>query len=233
MCFRVKISMNYFKKIIKRSIRSAFFKIFPDLKSQIQNTSFDEITGVDSIAPAIIYAPYILGNSVVGDYTYLAHGSRIDNTKIGRFCSIGPNFTAGLGAHPISTVSTSPMFYSKLKQNGHTMGKVIDFKETEGVKIGHDVWIGMNVSVLNGVKIGNGAVIGAGAVVTKDIPPYAIALGVPAKVYKMRFSDDVIEKLQKNSWYNIENEAKLSEVAEDIEDVEAFLKRHPRELPQD
>ena len=78
----------------------------------------------------------------------------------------------------------------------------ISFDTQKPVFIGNDVWIGLNVVVMDGVSIGDGAVIGAGAVVTKDIPPYAIAVGVPAKVIKYRFSEDIIHRLLKTRWYD-------------------------------
>lgn len=80
------------------------------------------------------------------------------------------------------------------------------FFKNKLVTIGNDVWIGTRVIIMGGVKIGNGAVIGAGAIVTKDVPDYAIAVGVPAKVVKYRFSPDIIEKLLELQWWNLSEE---------------------------
>jgi acetyltransferase-like isoleucine patch superfamily enzyme len=108
----------------------------------------------------------------------------------------------GWGIHPTNTISTSPMFYSTQKQNGTTLSNYNKIQETKAIQIGHDVFIGMNVTILDGVKIGNGAVIGAGAVVSKDIPPYAIAVGNPIQIKKYRFAPEVRHKLETIQWWN-------------------------------
>lgn len=100
-----------------------------------------------------------------------------------------------------------------------------DWRRAAGVEIGHDVWLGHGVIVMAGVKIGTGAVVGSGAVVTKDIPPYAIAVGVPAKVIKMRFDEDTIEKIIKTCWWDWDRKT-LEERFKDFLDLEAFLKNN-------
>ena len=121
---------------------------------------------------AYAVAPYYLHNVQLGDYSYFAKNAHVANTTIGKFCSIGPNLCCGLGVHPTNGISTHPMFYR---------GNVSEYKP---VTIGNDVFIGANVTILDGVTIGDGAVIGAGAVVSKDIPPYAIAVGCPIEIKK-------------------------------------------------
>lgn len=185
------------------------------VRSERFETSMGEHTKVN--------APFLLHNVVLADYSYIAVNSRITHTSIGRFCSIGPNFCCGLGIHPINGVSTSPMFYSTAKQNGIslcTSEKVEEYRQTT---IGNDVFIGANVTVLDGVKIGDGAIIGAGAVVTEDIPSYAIAAGVPAKVKKYRFDEKTIQSLLERRWWDGGKEV-LSCVERDFWDVEKFLK---------
>lgn len=147
-------------------------------------------------------APYFLSRVELGAYSYISRNSNISNTSIGKFCSIGPNFSAGMGIHPTNGFSTSPMFYSTAKQNGYAFVNDNLCEEFAPITIGHDVFIGANVTVLDGVTIGNGAVIGAGAVVVSDIPPYAVAVGVPAKVVKYRFDKEIIEKFEKMQWWN-------------------------------
>ena len=149
-----------------------------------------------------VYAPYFLHDVTIGDYSYIAKDSSISHCAIGKFCSIGPHFCCGLGSHPTKGISTAPMFYSTAKQNGITLCSEDKIQEFLPTTIGNDVFIGANVTVLDGVEIGDGAVIGAGAVVTKDIPPYAIAVGIPAKVVKYRFDEDSIQKLQQKEWWN-------------------------------
>ena len=174
---------------------------------------------------AKLIPPYDLRQVRVEDYSYISRNSYVKNTDIGKFCSIGPNFCCGLGIHPTNGISTSPMFYSTLKQNGFSLTEVDKVVESKQIIIENDVFIGANVTVLDGVKIGNGAIIGAGAVVTKDIPPYAIAVGVPARVVKYRFEKDQIEKLQKVGWWNFEID-KLRDVESNYFDINAFIDKY-------
>ena len=94
------------------------------------------------------------------------------------------------------------MFYSTKKQNGYTLSKEDKIQERKPIIIGNDVFIGTNVTILDGVTIGNGAVIGAGAVVSKDIPPYAIAVGCPIRILRYRFEQEVIDELEKIQWWS-------------------------------
>lgn len=139
---------------------------------------------------AYAVAPYLLQHTHMGDHSYFAMNAHTANVTIGKFCSIGPNFCCGLGIHPTYGISTSPDFYR---------GIIAEQKQTT---IGNDVFIGANVTVLDGVTIADGAVIGAGAVVVHDIPPYAVAVGVPAKVVKYRFDDATIQKLLAKQWWD-------------------------------
>lgn len=139
-------------------------------------------------------APFLLINVQLGDHSYIARNAQAANVSIGKFCSIGPNFCCGLGIHPLDGFSTSPYLYP----NGA--------EEHKPVFIGNDVFIGANVTILDGVTIGDGAVIGAGAVVTKDIPPYAIAVGVPAKTIKYRFDENTQQLLLAEKWWEKSDE---------------------------
>lgn len=149
-----------------------------------------------------VYAPFFLHATSLGDYSYISKNANINNCEIGKFCSIGPNFCCGMGIHPVNGISTSPMFYSTACQNGMTLCSENKVEETKKTVIGNDVFIGANVTVLDGVRIGDGAVIGAGAVVTRDIPPYAIATGVPAQVKKYRFDEETISRLLDSRWWD-------------------------------
>jgi acetyltransferase-like isoleucine patch superfamily enzyme len=172
---------------------------------------------------AKLYENYKITETEIGNYTYIAENSKIQKTKIGNFCSIGPNFMCGWGIHPINGISTAPMFYSTLKQNGTTLSKTDKFIEQKPIYIGNDVFIGMNVTILDGVTIGDGAVIGAGAIVSKDIPPYAVAVGSPIKIIHYRFGHEIIEKLIKLKWWDWE-EDKLPQVEAYFNNVEEFIK---------
>ncbi len=114
------------------------------------------------------------------------------------------------------------MFYSTSCQNGTTLCKKNSFEETKQTHIGNDVYIGANVFVLDGVTIGDGAVVGAGAVVVHDVPPYAVVVGVPAKVVKYRFDEDTIKKLLSKQWWNLP-EPELTKVRDNFWNVRKFI----------
>lgn len=147
----------------------------------------------------------------LGEYSYVQQSSFLLRTSVGKFCSIADHVRTGFGNHPTQMISTWPGFYydttPELKYTFHNDAPVIDVFRTVGggkflVEIGNDVWIGSHVLIMDGVKIGDGAVIAAGAVVTKDVEPYAIYGGVPAKFIKYRFPQDKIDFLLKLKWWD-------------------------------
>lgn len=152
--------------------------------------------------------PHSFFKGDMGLGTYISIHSSIAG-KIGRFTSVGPYCRVIMGRHPYTYpfASTSPMFFSLQKQTGYTFATRQMFVETkyaEGenlVVIGNDCWIGAGVSIVVGVSIGDGAVILAGAVVTKDVPPYAIVGGIPAKVLKYRYDEETVNVLLNNKWW--------------------------------
>lgn len=172
-----------------------------------------------------IMGPAQVGNCNIGDYTYVGSNSVISLTTIGKFCSIGPNFFCGFGIHPTNGLSTSPAFYSKSGQCGISFSKENKITENLPITIGNDVFIGMNVTVLDGVTIGDGAVIGAGAIVSKDIPPYAIAVGSPIKIIRYRFDELTIAKLSEIKWWDFSID-QLKDVEKHFFDLDGFLAKY-------
>ncbi len=137
-------------------------------------------------------------------YSYIGTNTIVSDTKIGAFCSIGSSCSIGGGVHPTDRVSTSPVFYDSgncfREKNYISADSRNPVKQPQTI-IGNDVWIGENVFVSAGVNIGDGAVIGAHAVITKDVPPYAIVAGVPAKILRYRFDEATIKELMATQWW--------------------------------
>lgn len=174
-----------------------------------------------------IESPYSILDSKIGKFTYISRYAHISSTNIGKFCSIGPNLFCGWGIHPTKGISTNPMFYSTKKQNGYSLTDVDKFVERKKIVIGNDVFIGANVTILDGVMIGDGAVIGAGAVVSKNIPPYAIAVGSPIRIIRYRMNEAQIAAMQRIQWWNW-NEDKLQEVERMFFDIDKFIEIYDR-----
>lgn len=177
--------------------------------SLVRSERSNTIIGKDAYA----VVPYYLRNVQLGDYSYFAKNAQVANTTIGKFCSIGPNFCCGLGIHPVDGISTHPFFYR---------GKIDEYKP---VTIGNDVFIGANVTVLDGVTIGDGAIIGAGAVVSKDIPPYAIAVGSPIEIKRYRMKEKQIAAMQRIQWWNWDDEH-IEDVRGMFCNIDAFIKKY-------
>ena len=136
-------------------------------------------------------------NCSLGDYTYVSFDAKIyANTSIGKFCSIAPNVIIAPGEHEMQNFSTHPIAYDKSWN---------EYCSTHGIKelsttIGNDVWIGINAIIKAGITIGNGAVIGAGSVVTKNVPPYAIVAGNPAKIIRYRYNEEELKEIPEQWW---------------------------------
>jgi acetyltransferase-like isoleucine patch superfamily enzyme len=148
-------------------------------------------------------------NSHLGYATYVGDSSNLNSCIVGKYTSIGPQLNCVFGKHPTKDyVSTHPAFFSLRKQAGFTYATEQLFDEYENVNyggyrisIGNDVWIGAKVTLFDGVEIGNGAIVAAGAVVVNNVPPFAIAGGVPARIIKYRFSEEDIDFLLKLKWW--------------------------------
>ncbi len=146
--------------------------------------------------------PVYIAASSIGDYTYIETGCRISHATIGRYCSIAPYTLVGLAEHPTERfVSTHPIFYQHAPNYGYDFVPTDVYRGVNSTTVGNDVWIGAGSCIKGGISLGDGAVIGAGAVVTKDVEPYAIYGGVPARLIRYRFDPQTVEFLLKFRWW--------------------------------
>lgn len=191
-----------------------------------KNTTIDSKAGFEGENKLSDYSVFL--NSSMGYASYISDHSFIKNTVIGRYTCIANEVMTVAGNHPISFVSVHPAFYSTtqklsyIRQRKFDDFRYLDSDRRISVVIGNDVWVGARATILEGVTIGDGAVIAAGAVVTKDVPPYAVVGGVPAKVIKYRFDEDTIQKLLELKWWEKDQEW-IKSHADDFDDVEHLL----------
>lgn len=152
-------------------------------------------------APARLFGDVRLNRSKVGAYTSISPGALVNDASIGRYCSIGHQCEIGPTQHPTNWLTTASVPFSNtfMQKGYHRTGP--PFELTEPVTIGNDVWIGANACIMGGVTIGDGAIVGFGTIVTKDVPPYAVVAGNPARIVKQRFMDDVAEALLAFQWW--------------------------------
>lgn len=141
-----------------------------------------------------------VNDSSVGSMTYTGVGTSVHKADIGKFCSIASGVELGGADHDYTAVST----YTKERLNSALGGGYEEKNAFEAYtcKIGNDVWIGANATIVGKASVGDGAVVGAGAVVVGDIPPYAIAVGVPARVLRFRFDEETIGRLLGIAWWS-------------------------------
>ena len=153
----------------------------------------------------VVYRNVKIKSSRIGAYTYVSAHTDIENAEIGKFCSIADHCRIGMSSHPLNYLSTSPIFTQTINALQECWIDKDVFKhksEEERVYLGNDVWVGSHALINGGVHVGDGACIAAGAVVVKDVPPYAIVGGVPAKIIRYRFEQNTIDRLVVLKWWN-------------------------------
>lgn len=164
--------------------------------------------------PVFLYAPKRLVRTRIGAFSYCNRGVSAFAVDIGRYCSIGESVVIGAPEHPVDWFSTHPFAFTRPEHLANfyaspefaALAPASDSPAPEFVApgrttVGHDVWIGAQVSIKRGLTIGHGAIVGLGSVVTHDVPPYAIVAGTPAKLFRLRFADAIVERLLGLAWW--------------------------------
>jgi len=190
--------MNY--KLLYRGIRSFYNELkVKDELNRFNNNSNNNIRSNNVALNSVIghditamEGALICENSTIDSYSFVGYNTLISKTKIGRYNSIASNVNIGHGEHLISNIST----------NSHFVENTFDVFTSKDCIIENDVWLGVSSIIRRGVKVGTGAVVGANSFVNKDVPPFAIVIGSPARILKYRFSEDKINRILDSQWWN-------------------------------
>jgi phosphonate metabolism protein (transferase hexapeptide repeat family) len=167
-----------------------------------------------------------ISNSSLDDYSYVCEYTQVDNAIIGKFANIASHVRINPGFHPLEMPCQHHFLYRcELYGLGSNDESFFSYRKRQKVHIGHDVWIGHGAVIMPGVRIGNGAVIGSNAVVTKDVPAYAVVAGVASKILKYRFSQEIIDCLQKMAWWDWEHDV-LKQRLKDFNNIREFVYKY-------
>ncbi len=215
------LCLSNLKRLILKWSDMNYFKLTRFISIFLKKLRFSAVHASIVHDSSKVESGTIFFHSKMQRYSFCGYDCEIFHTDIGSFTSIANGVICGGGRHPMEWVAMSPVFYEgrdsvKTKFSNHKRDSV------KPIVIGHDVWIGRSAVVLSGVNVGIGAVIGAGSVVTKNIPPYAVVAGNPARLIRYRFSENIIQRLLCTSWWELPDE-RLRELGQYFNDVEKFL----------
>ena len=195
----------------------------------IEPTIEDDVITEETVFGAYIHiqAHCIFCDVTIGDYSYFAGYNQVYYATIGKFCSVASFARINTTNHPTYDRIAQHHFTYRSKRFGFGEDDAEFFtqRKDKAVTIGNDVWIGHNAIIMPDVNIGNGAVVGAGAVVTRNVEPYSVVAGVPARKVKMRFPDDLVVKIEQTKWWDWDYQT-IKERLSDFRDIEAFVRKY-------
>jgi phosphonate metabolism protein (transferase hexapeptide repeat family) len=167
-------------------------------------------------------------NVILGEYSYTGQFCFLQNVEVGKFANIAAMVRIGPTNHPMERPTLHHFTYRREMYGFDNKDDVEFFKarESRWTFIGHDTWIGHGVIVMPGIKIGNGAIVGSGSVVTKDVEPYTIVVGVPAKPLRKRFNDEIVRKLERIKWWDWSYEKIKENFNDFLLDIDTFVGKH-------
>lgn len=219
--YRVNINKRCANQILKETLCS------------IESKTYSVCEGISLEGPCSITGVNLCMPFSIGAFSNINPNGLIQNCTIGKYCAIATGVKIGNGNHPTNWLSVNACQYVENVRNYNSLlGKKIltkNFPCYHHTTIGNDVWIGANVYIKDGITIGNGAIIGANSVVTKNVEPYAIMAGTPAKLIRYRFSPEIIKELQELKWWEY-NIADFGDV--DFDNIELAIKQLKERLPK-
>ena len=194
---------------------------------QLKNTRLGEFTEIG------LYN--FIENTVMDDYSYTGQFCFIQNARIGKFSNIAAMVRIGPTEHPYERPSLHHFTYRQ-KMYGfsdHDDEPFFEQRESQIATIGHDTWIGHGAIIQPGVTVGDGAIVGSGAIVTKDVPPYAIVVGIPAEIIKYRFPEETIAALQRIRWWDWSYETIKKRLDDFHRDIGQFINKYDERVGSD
>ncbi len=208
----------FHRKSIRRKIRTLIGLLHGRVEFKAYTDSLSKVSEY-----VVLYGDAKVIESEISAFTYVQPKTTIYKSKIGKFCSIAEGVNIGLAEHPLHMISTSPVFYDNSQDLPLFLTeRSSKYGQNTLTNIGSDVWVGQNAIIKSGVTVGTGAVIGAGSIVTRDVPPYAIYAGNPARLIRMRFTNELCKVLLDSKWWEVDHKI-LAEFSDLFDYPERFI----------